>query len=265
LKFLPDVIKRMQIRQPLRAELQPLQEAFLDACIRVGIPQTDDLLDMDGRGGVSISPVNVCGPARWNTAFAYLDPVRKFKNLEIIEHATVERVLLSRNRVMGAVANTASIRRRLSAETIVLCAGTYGTPEILLRSGIGPADQLRALGLPSIVALNGVGANLHDHPVLMRSFAASANLAKSLALAGSIPDEQVVAKCTSGLDPEGAPYDLHLFPWTERNPDSPTGWTVTLPIGLLRPASRGRLTLRSSDPNVRAFPNHAFLSAGGCD
>lgn len=260
LSFLPGAIKRMRIRQPRRRELQPLQEAFLDACVRIGIPQTDDLLDLDGRDGVSISPVNMHGSIRWNAAFAYLDPVRESRNLEILEHASVDRILISENRATGAVVNMAGIRRRISAEMIVLCAGTYGTPEILLRSGIGPPDHLRAHGLHGIVPLRGVGTNLHDHPVLMRTFAASADLAKSLEASNSIPDEQVVAKCASGIDPEKAPYDLHLFPWTERNPDSPTGWAVTLPVGLLRPASRGTIRLLSSDPNVRACPDHAFLT-----
>jgi len=262
LSFLPSTTKRMRIRQPHREELQPFQEAFLDACVRIGMPQTDDLLDVDGRDGVSISPVNTDGSTRWNTAFAYVDPVRGSNNFRVIGHAAVERVLLLKGRVIGLVANIAGVRQKMSAEMIVLCAGAYGTPEILLRSGIGPPDQLSTLGLLTTVALNGVGRNLHDHPVLLRSFALAASLAKSLEFAGSIPDEQVVAKVSSGLDPEKAPYDLHFFPWTERNPDSPTGWAVTLPIGLLRPASRGQVTLRAIDSNVRSCPNHAFLSVG---
>ncbi|HET9408789.1 MAG TPA: FAD-dependent oxidoreductase [Candidatus Sulfotelmatobacter sp.] len=257
--FLPDVVTRLKIRQPARTELQPLQEAFLDACVRVGIPHSDDLLDLDAGAAVSISPVNIHGSTRWNAAFAYLDPVRNSSRLEIIEHATVERVLISGDKAVGAAANIAGIRQQLFADKIVLCAGAYGSPEILLRSGIGPTDQLGALGVPIAIALDGVGANLHDHPVQTRTFAASADLARLLNLAGPIPDEQAVAKIASGCDPERAPYDLHLFPWTERNPDSPTGWSVTLPVGLLRPASRGRLTLRSSDPGVRALPDHSFL------
>ena len=261
LSFLPDAITRLHIRQPLRAELQPLQEAFLAACVNLGLPNNDDLLNIDGRAGVSISPVNIHDSIRWNTAFAYLDPVRSSSRFKVVEAATVERVLLSQKRAVGAVAVISGIRKQVSADTVVLCAGAYGTPEILLRSGIGPADELRSLGLVSVVDLKGVGANLHDHPVLIRSFAASANLARSLESAGPIPDEQVVAKCNSGLDQEGAPYDLHLFPWTERNPDSATGWSASLPVGLLRPESRGRLTLRSSDSSVRSHIDHAFLTA----
>ncbi len=261
LNFLPGVVTRLRIRQPLRAELQPLQEAFLASCIDLGFPHNDDLLEVDGGAGVSISPVNIHDSIRWNTAFGYLDPVRSSSRLKIVELATVERLVLSRRRAIGAIVVISGIRQQVSADTVVLCAGAYGTPEILLRSGIGPVDQLRALGLASAVDLKGVGANLHDHPVLIRTFAASADLARSLESAGPIPDEQVVAKCASGLDREGAPYDLHLFPWTERNPDSPTGWSASLPVGLLRPESRGQLTLRSNDSSVRSHIDHAFLTA----
>jgi choline dehydrogenase len=143
---------------------------------------------------------------------------------------------------------------------VILCAGVYGSAEILLRSGIGPATDLRRLGIPAVSDLPGVGANLHDHPTAVRSFTAAPALARELDHARRIPDEQVVAKLSTGQDPAGAPYDLHVFPWTEPDPTVANGWRVVIPVALLRPASRGALKLRSADPAVRAHADHAFLA-----
>jgi choline dehydrogenase len=151
-------------------------------------------------------------------------------------------------------------RTRIRAGQVILCAGVYGSAEILLRSGIGPAADLRRLGIPVASDLPGAGANLHDHPTAIRSFAAAPALARELDHLPRVPDEQVVAKLSTGQDPAGAPYDLHVFPWTERDPAVATGWRVVVPVALLRPASRGALRLRSADPAVRAHADHAFLA-----
>src|SRR5262249_48522591 len=101
---------------------------------------------------------------------------------------------------------------------------------------------------------------LHAHPTATRSFAAAPALARELDQLPRAPDEQVVAKLSTGQDPAGAPYDLHVFPWTERDPAVAAGWRVVIPVALLRPASRGALRLRSADPAVRAHADHPFLA-----
>jgi choline dehydrogenase len=254
--------KRLRICQPDVGDLQPFQHAFLEAAVSAGIPHQDDLLDLDGGSGVAISPVNAAGNVRWNTAFAYLDPVRDRPNLTVCANALVDRIEFSgrHSRGLAVIAVIDGRRERVIAGRVVLCAGAYGTAEVLLRSGAGPADDLRRLGIPVAYDLPGVGANLHDHPTAVRSFEAAPALARELDHARRVPDEQVVAKLSSGQDPSGAPYDLHVFPWTEPDPEVRTGWRVVIPVALLRPASRGALRLRSSDPAVRAFVDHAFLT-----
>ena len=251
--------KQLRIRQPARAELQPLQLRFLDAATAAGIEHRDDLLDLDGGAGVAISPVNSPDEVRWNTAFAYLDPLRASPSLSIHGDAHVERIELAGDRAVAVIALVRGQRQRIRTDRVILCAGAYGTPEVLLRSGIGPADHLRSLGIPVVADLPGVGANLHDHPTALRSFEATPELARELDRAGRVPDEQVLAKLSSGRDAHAAPYDLHLFPWTERDPESPTGWRVQIPVALLRPGSRGTVRLRSRDPLVRAQLDHGFL------
>lgn len=255
-------MKRLRIEQPSAAGLQPFQRAFLDAAVAAGLPHRDDLLDPDGGSGAAISPVNAPGSVRWNSAFAYLDPVRDRPNLTVRANALADRIEFTgrTGRAAAVIAVIDGRRTRISAGQVILCAGVYGSAEILLRSGIGPASELRRLGIPVASDLPGVGANLHDHPTAVRSFAAAPALARELDHLQRVPDEQVVAKLSTGQDPAGAPYDLHVFPWTERDPSAPAGWRVVVPVALMRPASRGALRLRSADPAVRAHANHAFLA-----
>ena len=263
---------RLRIQQPSVSDLQPFQRAFLDAAVAAGLTHRDDLLDPDGGSGVAISPVNAPGSVRWNSAFAYLDPVRDHPGLTVCANALVDRIEFTgrpgkpgRPGQPGHAAAVLAVidgrRTQIRAGQVILCAGVYGSAEILLRSGIGPAADLRRLGIPVVSDLPGAGANLHDHPTAIRSFAAAPALARELdRLLPRFPDEQVVAKLSTGQDPAGAPYDLHVFPWTERDPTAPAGWRVVVPVALLRPASRGALRLRSADPAVRAHADHAFLA-----
>jgi len=258
-------VKRLRVQQPGVADLQPFQRAFLDAAVAAGLPHRDDLLDPDGGSGVAISPVNAPGSVRWNSAFAYLDPVRDHPFLTVYANALVDRIEFTGRpgqpgRAAAVIAVIDGRRTRIRAGQVILCAGVYGSAEILLRSGIGPAADLRRLGIPVVSDLPGTGANLHDHPTAIRSFAAAPALARELDHLPRVPDEQVVAKLSTGQDPAGAPYDLHVFPWTERDPTVPAGWRVVVPVALLQPVSRGALRLRSADPAVRGHADHAFLA-----
>jgi len=128
-------------------EIQPFQRGFLGAAVAAGIPWTDDVDDLDGQVGCGSEPMNVVAGVRWNAAFAYLDPVRDHRELTIVADATVERVLIANGRAFGVQARVDGQPRELRADLVVLTAGAYGTPEILLRSGVGPAADLREHGI----------------------------------------------------------------------------------------------------------------------
>jgi choline dehydrogenase len=254
-------IERLRIRRYSSDEIQPFQRAFLDAAVAAGVPLTDDVDDIDGEVGCGAEPVNVVDGVRWNTAFAYLDPVRDRREFSVVPHATVDRVLIEKGHAVGVLARVGGQPVELRADLIVLSAGAYGTPEILLRSGIGPASDLREHRIEVHADLTGVGANLHDHPASQLEFAATARLGEQLELFARtywLPEEQTIAKLASPT--ATGPFDLHVYPWAEPDEGQPSGWRCVVPVGLLTPKSRGRLRLRSADPAVRANVDHAYLA-----
>ena len=130
---------------------------------------------------------------------------------------------------------------------MVLAAGAVGSPELLLRSGIGPADALRALGLPVVADVPGVGEGLSDHPMVQVPWRPAPGLPAPAGLAL----EQVLHAA-----PDGAPGGIEVLPWLRSFAALLPPWgaapaddgVLTLGVSLLQPESRGRLTLRSADP-----------------
>jgi choline dehydrogenase len=253
--------EQLRVRHFSPDEIQPFQGGFLEAAVAAGIPRTDDLDDLDGEAGCGPEPMNVVDGVRWNTAFAYLDPVRDRRELTIVPDAAVDRVLIANGQAFGVRARVDGQPRELRSDLVVLSAGAYGTPEILLRSGIGPAADLREHGIEIHADLPAVGANLHDHPASQLEFAGTERLREELerfARTHWLPEEQTLAKIASPM--AGGPFDLHVYPWVEPDPAQSTGWRCVVPAGLLTPKSRGRLRLRSADPAERAEVDHAYLA-----
>ena len=161
-------------------ELGPWARAVREAAPEAGIPVLENLNDPSSNEGAAYIPVNVHGFARWNTAFAYLDDARSRENLTVIGDALVDRVLLDGRRARGAFALVDGDAVELEAEVVVVSAGAFGSPGVLLRSGIGPGDQLVELGISVALDLPGVGANLQDHCGVNIVFRASPELEREL-------------------------------------------------------------------------------------
>jgi choline dehydrogenase len=251
----------LQLRTYAENEIQPFHRAFIDSCSLAGLPYRHDLHRLDGEQGVGCAPVNTVEGVRINTAFAYLDPWRCDPGLTIIDQATVDTLTFDGLTVVGATYLRDGERHAVDAEQIILCAGAYGSPEILLRSGIGPADHLSAVGIATVLELPGVGENLHEHPAIQLEYAASAELAAALAEFAAtqwLPEEQAIAKLRSPHS--DGPFDLHVYPWVEPDADLEYGWRVVYAVSQLRPRSRGSVRLRSADPSIPAVIDPRFLS-----
>jgi choline dehydrogenase len=223
------------IRRWRDGELLPTQRAFLAACRALGFPAIADH-NAPGASGVGPGPRNVRDGVRVSTAIAYLLPARGRANLTLRPHCLVDRVLLDGTRAVGLSIECAGAVEQVFGRRITLSGGAVGTPAILLRSGIGPAEDLGRLGIAPVVDLPGVGANLIDH----------ARVAISLATRTDPPDApplwQVLLHCTAPGSAE--PNDLQIALFT--NPVQPVS---TLRAHLMRPRSRGVLRLRDRDPH----------------
>jgi choline dehydrogenase len=221
--------------------------AFLDAAEKAGHRPVADH-NQPGALGAGPLPVNTLHRLRMSAALTHLEPARARPNLTVRGGATVDRVEFEAGRVRGVRLVGGE---RLSADLVVLAAGAYASPAILLRSGIGPADELRAHGLNVVSDLPGVGRNLVDHPL------ASVDVA--------VPPEPVQrpryqTMVTWSSDGTDGPPDLHLFACGPFESDRVGGdeSLLVLCVGLLDPAGRGQVQLSSSDPTVppRIDPGH---------
>lgn len=102
---------------------------------------------------------------RQSAARCFLEPLEASKSLSVKMHSFVSRVLFEKRRAIGVeIVKDGSIHRQFAERGVIVCAGAIGSPAILLRSGVGPSDELKALGIPLTANLPGVGKNFHDHP-----------------------------------------------------------------------------------------------------
>jgi len=140
----------------------PLYQAWIDAGKAAGIPHTTDY---NGRSaeGFGNSQYTIRNGRRSSTANAYLKPARKRRNLTVVTGAHVTRLLMSGTRATGVeYAKDTFVERETAAREVILAAGTFATPQLLMLSGIGPAAHLREMGIDVLADLP-VGRNLQDH------------------------------------------------------------------------------------------------------
>jgi len=146
----------------------PIGGAFLDACATAQIARNDDFNGerLEGAGAYHVTQF-FDGPKageRCSAAAAYLHPVMRRPNLRVVTRATVERVVVEDGRAVGVrfSRKDETVEARARRE-VILSAGAIGTPRLLMLSGIGPEEELRAHGIAPVHALHGVGRNLQDH------------------------------------------------------------------------------------------------------
>ena len=261
LPFFKFATETLRVKRISSSEITPWQQACLETAPKIGIPQVSDLNNLDEDLGMSTSPVNILDGVRWNTAFAYLDLLRGNDRLTIQPQTQVDRLRLEGNRVIALEVIGPDGPLTVEADRVILCAGTYGSPAILLRSGIGPDSELRALRIETKLDL-AVGRNLHDHPAVYLKYSGTPQLVAAMmdfvARGGVLFSEQTIAKvrskyCTSA-------YDLHLFPVGGQFTDTADSWEFLLPVANLTPLSRGSVQLMSSDPFATLKIDTAYLS-----
>jgi choline dehydrogenase len=248
------------VRIPEESELAPYQAAFIGAATEAGIPRVSDLNDPDENEGIAPSPVNIRDGMRWNTALSYLDPVRGNTNLTVLGDTLIDRVIIENGRAVAIEGIRDGQREVYTASKMVLSAGAYGSPAILLRSGIGPAGEISRHGIEHIHHLPGVGRNLADHPTVILRYLGSEDLNREMAefeQQNWLPDEQSLVKARSSRCTEA--FDLHLYPTTWFDPELGE-WRYFVYVSSVLPKSAGTLTLASTDPEAAPVMDHGFLT-----
>ncbi|WP_084688824.1 choline dehydrogenase [Paraburkholderia oxyphila] len=144
--------------------VNPLFEAMVEAGVQAGYPRTDDLNGYRQEGFGPMDRTVTAKGRRASTARGYLDQAKQRPNLDIVTHATTDRILFSGKRANGVVFldGNAQVKRYARREVLV-CSGAIASPQLLQRSGVGPGAWLRELDIPVVLDLPGVGQNLQDH------------------------------------------------------------------------------------------------------
>jgi choline dehydrogenase-like flavoprotein len=218
--------------------ISPPAQAFIDGAVALGLPLCDDINAPDALG-VSLAPYNIKNGKRQSTTVAYLNPARERPNLTIVAQAQVTHVKLNGLEAEGVVYEKDGQLQAAFGDRIVLSAGVYHTPQILLLSGIGPAAVLERHGIPVAHELAGVGENYQDHAVVYMTFEAAQAFQEDWV----VPRFRLVIKS----DPSAGCGNFHIV---MRPPTVIQGIKRMLPVSahLLEQRNRGRLTLASADP-----------------
>lgn len=228
--------------------------AVLDAARDAGFPLVDDL-DKHTIGAALVAS-NSCGATRVNAAFAYLEPARPRPNLTLLADTLADRVLIRSGSATGAVVQGPDGVRQLEADRVVLAAGAYGSPAILLRSGIGPEEELRRHAIRIQHALSGVGAELVDHCRVGRGFRLREDALRELAV--EPPDRRVVGQAIvkwQSSEATDGHTDGHLLAIVP-----PDRSHARITVGLIAPRSHGTVRLRSCDAGALPEVASRFLS-----
>lgn len=240
----------MPIRRWRPEELMPGQQAFVESCLTAGFPEVKDHNHPESTGVGPIPSTRHDPERRATTATTYLRLIRDRANLEIRARTSVDRVVFDGAKAVGVMAAAdGGTYEFVAARRVILAAGAVASPGILLRSGIGPAEDLRRLGVDVRADLPGVGANLVDH---QRTGAFL--VAQPGACDPTVPFLQEILRTTSPHSGEFNDlqyymvnhFDLAHFPELQML----AGTTEILGVMVVaqRPGSRGRITLRTTDP-----------------
>ncbi|WP_342705533.1 GMC family oxidoreductase N-terminal domain-containing protein [Burkholderia arboris] len=244
----------LPVRQLTAEDITPMQRAFVDAARKLGYAAVHDFDGPDPHG-VGPYRMNVVNGVRVNTGMAYLGHrVRARANLRVQGQSLVDHVLFSAGKAVGV---RLADGQTVHANEVILCAGTYGSAAILLRSGVGPRRDLDALEIPVLADLP-VGVRLKDHPFYYNAYAANPE-----AIGAQSP--VIGAKLWTRSSMAGADeLDLHitathLFP----HELSPTKVGFVLAVALTLPRSTGKLSLTSRDPASAPRIDLNFLADAG--
>ena len=228
--------------------LNPIQQSIIDAAVEIGLENNPDY-NGDHLDGVSRQQLNVRNGERLSTWRAYVAPIVDSPLLTVVTGAWVHRLIIDGTRVTGVEYETQGTVTTVESDQVVLTAGAIDSPRILLRSGIGPSEDLEKLGFDVVVDLPGVGKNLHDHLLSPVIFATDKREIAPPIPGTGITQSHLFWKSKPDLEvPDTQPIHFSV-PMYESWMEGPASG-FTLMGGIVSPQSRGTLTLASADPHA---------------
>ncbi len=261
----------------------PLAKAMHDAAVEAGIPANPDFNGAN-QEGVGLYQTTINNARRWSSARAYLKDAKRRKNLTVATSAHATRLIIENGRASGVEYRTPDgMRTARARREVVVSGGVYGSPQLLMLSGLGPAEHLKKVGIEVLRDMPGVGSNLHDHfntyvaykcsqPVTMNDLVNSlprriwAGMQYALGRTGPLASMglYVGAFVRSDRRFERPDLQINMFAWAIKTRDR--NGVVAQPFsafGLspvhLRPDGRGTVRLKSPDPTAAPEIRFNFL------
>ncbi len=252
--------------------------AFVDAGVQAGLARNEDFNGAQ-QDGVGIFQLTQRGGMRASTAVAYLRPAMERANLSVMTHTHVRRVLFEGTRAVAVQASRLGQEQELRAEReVILCAGAYNSPQLLMLSGVGPAEQLRRCQVDVLLDRPAVGENLSDHAATELLWMAPEpesrpsrrrwRSTRMLLAAQSGPFVSGLAEAGGfarvAADAPAPDTQLHFVAvqFAEAGVSDPEAHGAWVSPCLLTPQSRGSVRLASNDPTAKPIVHNAFYTAG---
>ena len=270
-----------------QAGLHPVAQAFHRACIDLGFPEEADK-NGEQEPGIGPLPCNAVRGMRVNTGICYLNPVRHRPNLTVLGDTLVSRVVIEQQRAVGVETVGRAGTARIAAREVIACAGAINSAKLLVLSGIGPDEDLRAIGVPVVKDAAGVGKGFCDHPDVLLFWRPKRALGKGDAQTGF---ENVLNFASSSSRGES---DLEILPSLVNLTESIYGrmglvrkarhlaaalaqtgsWSFAnlaqqfarrndlyFALGLQQAESRGDIFIRSADPSASPDIHYNYLES----
>ena len=251
--------------------------AFVEAGTQAGLAHNEDFNGPE-QDGVGMYQLTQRDGMRASTAVAYLHPVAERENLSVMPYMQVERVLFEGTRAVGVQASQLGQAQRFMCEEVLLCGGAYNSPQLLMLSGIGPAEHLQMREVDVLLDRPAVGENLSDHPATYVVWKTPEPQSLLLALEpGAL--EQYEATHTGPFasnfaesggfarvarDAPAPDVQFHVMPLqlVDEGMSDPEAHGVLVTPCLLTERSRGSVRLASNDPTAKAIVHNRFYTQG---
>ena len=248
------------VRRYKEDELFASPKAFLNACQAAGYPYTHDHNHPESTG-VGYLVVNRINDIRMSTAVTYLQMARDRMNLTVRSDVLVHRVLIENGRAVGVEVESGGETYRVESDLTILSGGAINSPQLLMLSGVGPADHLSESGISVIADVPGVGQNLRDHIAVFVKYESD--------LEEPVPERPAPLQIGMRYTTPDSPYrnDMHMRPISIRTEHVPVDFDPSIAktptgfsIALQKAVGKGELRLATADPYDQPILDYRYLS-----